>query len=394
MQERELKRRLRAIREPAPPAGLRARLEQGIPDSLRRPEPWWIPGRMWTMAKLGAAMVVLVGAAWFVLTLVAPVTPSAYAAVLDPVLQATERVQAVHLVMRVRTSEGEDFSFVDPDGEMMGVEAWIEWPQLPGAPGRARIEKSDRVYTFDGTESVVYLARGNEAFRGGRGGIDLDLFWPAAWVRHLRNLPSKNVEVVRHEEIGQEGRLLLREPGVDTDPRPPAFLGEFERETEVEWDLRTQRLVGLKRWIYRDGEPVLFSETEEIEYLTELDATLFEPDLPEDVRWGGTAEGPLMLLDLGPREVAWAIFDAALRGDRKTLELFCGSPATVDWLLEEDRRPTEVYFVGEPFRAGRYAGVYVPYKVRFGDGLFGVKQHNLALRNDNPQNRWVFDGGI
>ncbi len=46
---------------------------------------------------------------------------------------------------------------------------------------------------------------------------------------------------------------------------------------------------------------------------------------------------------------------------------------------------------GEPFRSGDYPGVYVPYKVRFSAG---VREHNLALRNDNPQNRWVYHGGI
>ena len=178
----------------------------------------------------------------------------------------------------------------------------------------------------------------------------------------------------------------------ESHPNSSVMSLKFERETAVEWDLSTQRLVGIKRWIHRDGEPVLFSETERIEYLPALDPNLFEPELPEDVRWGGVAEGPPMLLDLGPREVAWAIFDAAARGDRETLKLFCGSPATVDSLLEE--RPTKIYFVGDPFRSGRYAGVYVPYKVRFGDGLFAVKEHNLALRNDNPQNRWIFDGGL
>jgi hypothetical protein len=65
----------------------------------------------------------------------------------------------------------------------------------------------------------------------------------------------------------------------------------------------------------------------------------------------------------------------------------------VDWLLEEAHRPTELLFLGEPFRGGRYPGVYVPYRVRFGkEGQ--VKEFNLALRNDNPQRRWVYDGGI
>ena len=61
----------------------------------------------------------------------------------------------------------------------------------------------------------------------------------------------------------------------------------------------------------------------------------------------------------------------------------------VDWLL--DNRPSEVLFIGDPFRAGGYPQVFVPYRVRFGEE---IKEFNLALRNDNSQNRWVFDGGI
>ncbi len=74
--------------------------------------------------------------------------------------------------------------------------------------------------------------------------------------------------------------------------------------------------------------------------------------------------------------------------------MFCGSPSTVDWLLAERNRPTEILYIGEPFRAGPYPGVFVPYKVRFGQGWRSVRTHNLALRNDNDQRRWAFDGGI
>ena len=93
----------------------------------------------------------------------------------------------------------------------------------------------------------------------------------------------------------------------------------------------------------------------------------------------------------GPREVAEALFGAARRGDRERVEMLCPSPAMVAWLVDKDNRPVEILYIGEPFRAGQYAGVYVPYKVRFGSE---VREHNLALRNDNPESRWVFDGGI
>jgi hypothetical protein len=63
----------------------------------------------------------------------------------------------------------------------------------------------------------------------------------------------------------------------------------------------------------------------------------------------------------------------------------------VDWLLDERHRPTEILFLGEPFRSLEYPGVHVPYRVRSGKR---VKEHQLAPRNDNAHGRWVYDGGI
>ena len=102
-------------------------------------------------------------------------------------------------------------------------------------------------------------------------------------------------------------------------------------------------------------------------------------------------EAPATLASLGPRETAQRLFEAAMAGDRDTLEMLVPSPAMVDWLLDEAHRPSEIEFIGEPFRAGDYPGVYVPYRVRLGRS---VKSHRLALRNDNDQERWVWDGGI
>jgi hypothetical protein len=343
------------------------------------------------MAKVAAALVILAGTGWFgVAMLDAFVTPT-YAEMLQPVWEATEGADAVHVVLRMRTRPGEDFSYVDPKGDFMRVAAWIESPL--GEGGRARIEKSDRAYSFDGSETVLYMTRSHEAYRTPGRAIDQNLFWPAAWIDQVRNLPKKGVEILRHEENGGVGLMVLKERGADTSPREPAFLGEFDRETELEWDPATKRLTALRRFVYYLGEKVLFSETLSIDYLPALDPQTFAADFPEDVRWAGVKDGPIGLLELGPREVALSLFEAAAKGDRETLEFLVPSPDMVDKLLDE-YRPTKLYYIGEPFRAGKYVGVYVPYKVRFGSGVFSVKSHNLALRNDNAQNRWVWDGGI
>jgi hypothetical protein len=52
----------------------------------------------------------------------------------------------------------------------------------------------------------------------------------------------------------------------------------------------------------------------------------------------------------------------------------------------------QVISIGEPFKMGEFPGWYVPYKVRFNNGL--VQDWDLAIRNDNPARRYVFDGGI
>jgi hypothetical protein len=52
----------------------------------------------------------------------------------------------------------------------------------------------------------------------------------------------------------------------------------------------------------------------------------------------------------------------------------------------------EIISIGEPFKKGEYPGWFVPYEIRLKSG--GVKKWNLAVRNDNPMNRYVFDGGI
>jgi len=343
-------------------------------------------------AKLAATVAMLGGVAWVsVMMLVGPASPPLLAAVLEPIIIATERAGAVHLVVRMLGRDGEDFSFVNLDGEMMKVEGWIEWPRMPGAPGRARVEKHDRMRQFDGAETVVYFPGRNEAYRFEASGVNLELFWPGAWVRYIQNFPTPGVEVVSHDESAGRGRLLLRERGADTSPLEPTFLGSFDRETEIEWDLKTNLLLGLKRWVYDDGERRLFSELVSIDYLDALPADTFELELPNDVRWGGVKPASIELLDLGPKEVADRLFDASRRGDREGLELLCPSPAMIEWLMDDQNRPTEIYYIGEPFRTGEYAGVYVPYKIRFGSE---VREHNLALRNDNPESRWVFDGGI
>jgi hypothetical protein len=340
------------------------------------------------MVRIGAVAAAAAVVIWVVslFTIGTVSNRVAFADVLAPVADATGEARAVHMVLRMLTRDGECFSYVNLDGgELRTVEVWLQEPLGDGDRGRARLVKSDRLYNFDGQESVLYSSRRHEAYRNV--GFDRSLFWPAEWVRHLQHLPLENVVVLAHEEEDGEGRLLLRAQGIATKPLEPAFFEQFDRETEIVWDLATHRLKGQKRWVDYKGERRLFSELVSIDYQPAFDEAVFQLDLPPEVRWGGFSER-----SLGPREAAQRIFEAAIHRDRDTLELYVPIPSKVDWFMTHS---IEVISLGEPFEAGGYAGFYVPYEVRIGEaGIFHTTlKHRLALRNDNPQRRWQYDGG-
>jgi hypothetical protein len=391
MKDRRLDKRLRTLSDPPAPADLQGRLDAAIPGSFGRPRTVRIAEGAITMTKWGTIVVAPAVLAIWVMTalVVGPGAPVAFAAVLEPVVKATADAGAVHYILHRLTREGEDFSFVDADGVGLTIDVWVESPRAGDGTARFRMAKPDRVIAFNGEETLLYMTNRNEAYRyagPNRRGVT---YWPANWIAELRERPGAKVEQVLFEETGGEIRLVYREEGVDTSPLPKAFLGDYDRETELRWSAGTHALTGWKTWIFVDGERRLYSELIAIEYLPSVTPDVFELDLPGDVRFGGVSEGTAAQNALGPRDVARGLFEAAVRKDRAFLELYVPSPAVIDWALEAP--PIEILYIGEPFRTGNYVGVYVPYKIRVEDE---VREWQLALRNDNPQGRWVFDGGI
>ena len=403
MTDRQLKKRLAGVREPRPSPGLAGRLEAGIPDSFQRPESFWSPGRLWTMAKIAAVATSALGIVfglWMAANLLMGpgAVNVAYADVLTPVAKATADVKAVHLVMQVRTREGENFAFVNLEGDLQRVEAWLQGPTGPGDPGRVRIEKSDRISTFDGREGILFFVRSNEAERAESClgcGEAIEALWPASWVTEILAAPPKNVKVLAHEERLGRGRLLVCEPGVDKRPLGPHFWTDFDRETEITWDAGSLRLTGMRRWVLYEGQRTLFAEVESIDYPVAVPAERFTQSLPAGVRWQGLANTPPPSGEAGtgPEQVARLIFESAIRGDRAVLERHVSSPGLVDWLIKNTVR---VDRIGTPFTTANYPGVHVPYEVEFKGALWGTRlqKGNLALKNLNPQKVWEWDGGI
>ncbi len=103
----------------------------------------------------------------------------------------------------------------------------------------------------------------------------------------------------------------------------------------------------------------------------------------------------------GPKAVALGFWQAAVAQDWDTMCSY-GPAGNIGFdyctiLIRhfEQDRPVELLHLGEPFAEGPYPGVFVPYRVRFSsDRGSRVKEFRMAVRNDNPQGRYVVDGGI
>ncbi|MFZ1074109.1 MAG: sigma-70 family RNA polymerase sigma factor [Verrucomicrobiia bacterium] len=118
-----------------------------------------------------------------------------------------------------------------------------------------------------------------------------------------------------------------------------------------------------------------------------------------------------------PAEVAQALFGALARGDWAEAAKYCPHGVNVEG-FKKFYAGIEVISLGKPFKArisiaallelqpglrSQLKGmgnqkdfqgpqVYVPYEIRLKNG--SIKKWQLAIRCDNPDHRWFFDGGM
>lgn len=160
------------------------------------------------------------------------------------------------------------------------------------------------------------------------------------------------------------------------------------------FDANTHLLKSFEIYVITDDGEVKIFETTSIEYNPLIDDSVFTLELPNDVVWD---KEPEILPDnekyesMAPREAAIAFFTACAQQNWDEYLKF-NSQSHVPQSTKDYLGGIEVISIGEPFQSGSYSGWFVPYEIKLKDGY--VKKHNLALRNDNPANRWQVDGGI
>jgi hypothetical protein len=158
------------------------------------------------------------------------------------------------------------------------------------------------------------------------------------------------------------------------------------------FDSASKRLEGLQVNITVDGSEVAIAEFTGFRYNQSLPATLFTLQLPKNVNVfvDSTEMKAAAVTFSGPKDAAAYFFDS-LAHERWDDLLAVMPYSRIPDGFKEDGAGLQVISLGEPFQSGLYHGYFVPYQVRLRNGY--IKTHNLAVRNDNPAHRWVWDGG-
>jgi len=361
------------------------------------------------ITKLATAAVIIIAMVLTVNIFHKSIPSASAAQLLQDAVDAVSDVWSVHMKAQMRTLPGDNFSLIGLHYDFVPIEMWkrtdenglVQW----------RIEKPGRVLLMDSRTTTMFMRPNHGVLRD----KPLPLGCFDSWSGRLLNVqelldnelqkaknnPDREV-CLWHQEAEGKDELML-EVNITTDLSEDDYLrNKFIQESDhmkvYRFDAKTKLLEGLQVYVHTEDDDVLIFEVTDIEYNMELDDGIFALDLPEDMIW---SREPEILPDneqyekMTPKEAVTVFFQACADENWDEVLKFW-TTSRIDDGMKKYLGGLTIKSIGEPFQSEGYArdglGWFVPYEIRLKSGV--VKKLNLAIRKDNPANRFVVDGGI
>lgn len=346
---------------------------------------------------MAAAAALLAGVLLF------PLRAPAYAARkhFGNAVAAMTDLKTLHLVLRIRTEPLEPFTYTDATQPFVPCTLTIEY----GDTLRWRAEKPGRMATGDGRTVRTWLpALGEGWYMPAENFRFADEFGILADLRWL--MLSEQALACRTQgaeyEVAEEGgtvRLTVAMPAQgdfrESDYLFGTSIDQSNTLREYRFDKPSGRLLSLRiTALLPDGGRTVLAESDLIAYDEPVDRAWLTA-FPDGIAWKNpTAPLPAThLTGISADEAARRILQAMGTWDPTLLDEalhYYGPEARRG--LAQTYRGLAVVAIGKAVHSGRYPGVFVPCKVLLADGR--TEKLMLALRNDNPQQCWLLDGGI
>ena len=384
--------------EPSVPEGLEARLLDAV---HRRATVSKTPERRPRRRLVGLLSGVVSAAAVVIVVLTFGLNTPARAARnrLTQAIASMEGLRSIRIELRIRTSEQENFDYIDPHREFVPhtLEA-IYSPRLLW-----RVEKPGRKALYDGEHTYLWFDSLND-------GLIQPYAPDAIGMLNLLIDPSQLLELERQLTRAHTGARyeLRREAEVlyltvispaqgdfsQSDHERNTSIIESNTRREYRFDALNGRLLGARvTLLAEEGERALL-EIDRITYDAPLDTATLTV-LPEGINWTDQTPNPPSprLTGIDAKEAARLILAAFATWDNEILdEALRSYGAHARKLLQSRYAGATVERLSEPVRSGKYPGWFIPCTLRMGDG--SRERIRLALRNDNSAGSWVVDGGL
>jgi len=352
--------------------------------------------------KIAAAAAIIVG--MFIGLKVFKTNQVSAAQVLHQAAGAMSQLRTVYMkaLIRTRANGRENFDYIGLRYDLVPHEMWKEFDGTNA--GKWRIENAGRIEVMDGKSSLLLISPNRAAKREHCNGCN-------SWLKKLLDADEVlDREIRLSEEEGSELRLT-REKGADgrqklivtveakaqgdftNDWCKNTSISESDNHRIYQFDAESKLLEGLEVYVHAQDEDVLALEVTHIEYNFDIEPVLFTLEFPDDVIWFVEPEelADQSYAQMTPKEIARAFFQACADENwEKALKFYPTS--AVPQSIKDYLGGLEIISIGEPFESGLYPGWFVPYEIKFKNGA--TKRMNLAVRNDNPAQRYIVDGGF
>jgi len=297
--------------------------------------------------------------------------------------------------MEVRTLENDNFALIGTEYGFVRHQIWVDFPT-----SRWFIEKPGRIALFDGKNQYLYIKNLDYVIKAGANAGFTEWF-------QIFFTPDKILEIEKERAKKDESNYEIkeRESQIVLTVKQKAQ-GDFTNDylynkSVIEsnnkrvfyFDKNSSQLEGFELYIVENNQEILVIRTTAVNYNDFGNYNIFSSKIfgratikeISDL----TPKADKDLQNKTPEEIARIFLEAFGNKDWKTVEKIypnCGK------LFKKQYEKLELISIGTPFKSGNYAGIFVPYVIKLKNGY--VKKWNLALRNDNAQKMWEFDGGM
>ena len=321
---------------------------------------------------------------------------------LDKSIAALTKITTMQMRFKVRSLPGEDFDLLDLNTDLIEYKIIKQFSD----PQKWRIEKpeltavmdGEKLYRYSSITGLGYLAKTDAGLVSWMR-IFLD---PEKILENEKDFSARHKAKYEIKKSGAEKILTIKTDALGDFKNPyllnKSFMGSKNRRV-YHFDINTDRLEAVEIYVEDKGKEILVLETSEITYDQPVSDAVFVVNITSPgIKW--------IDLNKTDRLASESIIPSNAEG---VSELWWNSIADENWEtaqklyldIEKSNNYNEfkavygglkIIKLGKAFKSGQYPGVFIPYEVELksGEKLTG----NLALRNDNPDKRWVIDGGL